>query len=1521
MSAVSIPGTAVFGRVFASDPVPSGNGVTNRPLAGVIVTVDGAEERLRATTDENGFFNLSPSPAGRFFVHIDGRPAFGSEWPSGDYYPFVGKAFEAIAGSTNNPAGGTGEIFLPLVKAGTLRAVSASQSTTIGFPPAVLAEHPELGGVSITVPPNALYGDNGARGGSVGIAPVAPDRIPSPLPAGLAFPLVITVQTDGPMNFDQPVEVRFPNLPDPRTGHVLAPGEKSVLWSYNHDSGHWEPQGTMTVSADGRFLVSDPGMGIRQPGWHGPTAAWPPMAPPNSCSGLELASEYLEWQLKSAECALRMAGLLLAPKLDSANIFVLIQSASGMVGALPTLAESLVNLRAAIESGSPAAGLEALLGVVQAELEVIQPLADKLFSRPSDAELLKNGVADLGVCVLEMMKEQLDFSCQVVPCVMGDHPNIAQQEAFCDAVRAGISGLLATIEAYQFKNGDAFSRLSTGIEHLRPLLTAFGGGSARLSKPVAGIAGPRPASASTRDELLVTIQEAISAAQELQEDLQPTADLAREGIALLNTYSNYLAEVEGAMLLRLNAHSNAFFKLTSAGFETRNRTTASGTMALPGVNLTESYTMQIYDPLRNAVSDGHAPAPGIASLENLGNQPIYLPDPVLRLPGINDLSGDTDGDGLTDLAEEVIGTRPDVSDTDSDGVSDWAEVQQGQDPLSGIALPVGPVAGLSLAGVARAIEVSGTTAYLALGFAGMAMVDVAEPLRPIAIMQFALPGYSRDIAVSSRARTVGVLAYVDSDQSAQGYFAQVHVVDVADPVRPRLVRTFFLAASSITEDDGIYYLAVENQVRMYDAVTGLEVGWFAAAGRITGVRVAANEIFVTTDTTLAIYEKALASPALKGLINGKFAAADIESSVPMVLDGTRLWVGTATGLLAVDVSNHGAPVILNQPGLAPRACRTLALSAGKRAVCLTTFTPNSVGFGGQVSVYDISDPTSNNRLGLLLNGLGSAQDAAMMSGWLILADGLAGLTIVNLLPLDAAGQPPVIIWSMEAQDMDPSKPGVQRVESRRATVHPVITDDVEVERTELLVDGIVVDVSRVIPPMLQYWLPTRASGATQIDLQIRSRDRSGNESLSEAIPIELVPDSEAPGVMRPSANSGFAAFSGWPLVFRFTEELGAGAWQASSMTLMNLGADGAVGGNDDTVVPITAASSLGAAANIMPTSPLSVGRYRLTIPKDQIRDTVGNTAGTDLALDFPAFAVDPATAVWLSSNPGRFLEPTNWLHARVPSQEDVLIQLPGTTPAVTLDGRAITRNLTVAGPLSGTNRSVSLTVRVNGQFRGPVQWNGGGLNFFPVSTPALMTFEQSVTLTGSALVTQGRMDAKAAVMVSAGGSLELEGTNAQLTLGAGIELVNATLTVRSGAVFELPQIIQVSAPGDFTPLFPIGGAFRAQGIGSRLALPNLASASGPLTSNIRGSPALRFDAVSGGELQLPKLATLTGRTVLTANGEGSLLDAPALTSDVGTPGPATAMIEASDLGRVRVPSLITVENCTITERTGGVVER
>src|SRR5262249_61735050 len=128
LSLTPLANTAVKGTVYASELSPgpdTGTNAVNKPLAAVTITVDGMEQSLRTVTDADGNFKLSPAPPGRFFVHIDGRTvtnlSAGIRYPDMSYYPFVGKAWEAVAGREDNLAGATGKVCLPVRACGQFR--------------------------------------------------------------------------------------------------------------------------------------------------------------------------------------------------------------------------------------------------------------------------------------------------------------------------------------------------------------------------------------------------------------------------------------------------------------------------------------------------------------------------------------------------------------------------------------------------------------------------------------------------------------------------------------------------------------------------------------------------------------------------------------------------------------------------------------------------------------------------------------------------------------------------------------------------------------------------------------------------------------------------------------------------------------------------------------------------------------------------------------------------------------------------------------------------------------------------------------------------------------------------------------------------------------------------------------------------------------------------------------------------------------------------------------------------------
>lgn len=85
------------------------------------------------------------------------------------------------------------------------------EETVLKFEDDFIAEYPEFGNLEVRVPPDSLYADDGTRGGMIGIAPVAADRLPGPLSEGLELRDVVSIQTDGATNFDAPVPICFPN--------------------------------------------------------------------------------------------------------------------------------------------------------------------------------------------------------------------------------------------------------------------------------------------------------------------------------------------------------------------------------------------------------------------------------------------------------------------------------------------------------------------------------------------------------------------------------------------------------------------------------------------------------------------------------------------------------------------------------------------------------------------------------------------------------------------------------------------------------------------------------------------------------------------------------------------------------------------------------------------------------------------------------------------------------------------------------------------------------------------------------------------------------------------------------------------------------------------------------------------------------------------------------------------------------------------------------------------------------------
>lgn len=256
------------------------------PLAGVKVFILGREDEF-VLTDAQGNFTLTNVPTGSVKVAVDGRTATNA--PSGFFFPEMVMDVVVRAGEVNTVMGGMGTqeqqeanasdpaVYLPRVLSNILQEVSETEETVITVVEGAggTLTDAQRGQLTLKIQPGSLVDENGVpiEDAEVGISAVPPELVMDMLPPGvLQHTFDITIQTPGAVALTTPAEITMPNV------FNLKPGEKTFLLSFDHTTGKLVIDGTMTVSADGLTVTTDPGQGVTKPGWHG-------MTPPGGCGG------------------------------------------------------------------------------------------------------------------------------------------------------------------------------------------------------------------------------------------------------------------------------------------------------------------------------------------------------------------------------------------------------------------------------------------------------------------------------------------------------------------------------------------------------------------------------------------------------------------------------------------------------------------------------------------------------------------------------------------------------------------------------------------------------------------------------------------------------------------------------------------------------------------------------------------------------------------------------------------------------------------------------------------------------------------------------------------------------------------------------------------------------------------------------------------------------------------------------------------------------------------------------------
>lgn len=684
----------------------------------------------------------------------------------------------------------------------------------------------------------------------------------------------------------------------------------------------------------------------------------------------------------------------------------------------------------------------------------------------------------------------------------------------------------------------------------------------------------------------------------------------------------------------------------------------------------------IFDPVSGLISHGY----GVSATSGVRTElrtPVFEPSTAT----------DTDLDGLADDIEFAIGTDITKGDTNGNGLDDFTEIQLGLNPLDGTAFPTGVVSTLGISGGARDVALSTSAdggvaqlAFVAAGAGGLAVVDASRFNKPVLLAQLALAGDAQDVVHDAQAKIAVVAA------GAGG----IHIVDVSNPSSPTLVRTINAVSTQVELLDGVIFTAVGSELRSYDVVTGERLASIAPSGSAYTSITRAGQYLYTVDVDRVVRAIEINGAALT-------ARGQLNSGVrgKLFIGGSVLYIAsegyTAGGFATVDVANPSNLKLLSGVDNANLGGRAVAANGSGLAVLVGQ--PQGGNFGNVLDLADIRDPANT--------GLGAGSRIALPAfpyavvisgGMAFVADGTAGLVVVNYLAFDNLGIAPTASLDTSGLDLDAGTPGIQVAEASVVSPGSSFNDDVQVRQVDLIVNGKTLRTDASYPFDLSFALPTiAANGGAGVKVQVRATDSGGNSTLSQVVELALVPDTKSPAITwidPPNNSSRGKHFRSVTIVF---DE----AIDPSTVSAASIGLTGPAG-----AVEIEAVQARAGGTNIQITfAALTVGDHELVIRSSLIKDRAGNVLG---AADLVSrFIVREATAVWTNPAGGYWDVSSNWDTGKVPGAgDDVLIDIPGNATITYRQATTEIRSLVSKNPftITGGTLSVTQTVRVDNSF-------------------------------------------------------------------------------------------------------------------------------------------------------------------------------------------------------------------------------
>ena len=556
---------------------------------------------------------------------------------------------------------------------------------------------------------------------------------------------------------------------------------------------------------------------------------------------------------------------------------------------------------------------------------------------------------------------------------------------------------------------------------------------------------------------------------------------------------------------------------------------------------------------------------------------------VDSVPLRHSASIDSDGDGLSNEAEMILGSDPNNPDTDGDGVSDGAALELGLDPVVGAI--TGVVGGVGAGGTALDVTARNDLAVVANGTDGIAIFNVFNGMTPIIMANVDTPGTAQSAALSGN-----FVAVADGTPG-------LAIIDVNDP-----------AAASI-----IHQLPFGSPVVAVAASNGIAYGALAS-GEVVAVVMETGIVLQRTFVGLGLQDLALAGDHLYALsasalfslpLTGNFFSPGGSSAAPATgtLSRRRLHAGSPLAYASHDggynvfsLATPNAPTLLNN--VVPGTVDWKQIRANGSGLGVASYiTP---GFNVHTRTLSL-DGLGDAYLGSFTAGGGYVEAVEIYNGIAYLAEGTS-LTVLNYLSTDSAGTPPNITLQTTAV-------GGTAQEGQPFRVTAQVTDDVQVRNVEFYVDGARIATDGNHPFEHRFNAPLRTGGDDAFILQARASDTGGNATWTEEIPISLGPDTTGPLATVTIPGAGAIAGATETISVVFNEALNPSTLVDANLFLVSAGPDEAPGNSDDVTISASGMSLSpdGTLATLTFASPLAPGVYFVKVGPG-LEDLAGNTA-------------------------------------------------------------------------------------------------------------------------------------------------------------------------------------------------------------------------------------------------------------------------------------------------------------------------